>query len=143
MPAVALGEGVEECDVDPGLRVGVRVELDDLDPIGVRPQHGSKAPNDDLVVVDDGEPNGHGVSVRPGVKIAPPPMGVYRVPVRTGIVPSSTQQEVTLMVILGLILLIIGLIASISILTIIGAILLVVGLILNLVPIGGTRRRYY
>jgi hypothetical protein len=47
------------------------------------------------------------------------------------------------MVILGLILLIIGLIASISILTIIGAILLVVGLILNFVPIGGTRRRYY
>jgi hypothetical protein len=47
------------------------------------------------------------------------------------------------MVILGLILLIIGLVASIGILTIIGAILLVVGLILNLVPIGGTRRRYY
>jgi hypothetical protein len=47
------------------------------------------------------------------------------------------------MVILGLILLIIGLVASISILTIIGAILLVVGLILNFVPIGGTRRRYY
>ena len=47
------------------------------------------------------------------------------------------------MVILGLILLIIGLIASIGILTIIGAILLVVGLILNFVPIGGTRRRYY
>jgi hypothetical protein len=47
------------------------------------------------------------------------------------------------MVILGLILLIIGLIAGIGILTIIGAILLVVGLILNLVPIGGTRRRYY
>ena len=47
------------------------------------------------------------------------------------------------MIILGLILLIIGLIASISILTIIGAILLVVGLILNFVPIGGTRRRFY
>jgi len=47
------------------------------------------------------------------------------------------------MVILGLILLIIGLIASISILTIIGAILLVVGLVLNFVPIGGTRRRFY
>ena len=47
------------------------------------------------------------------------------------------------MVILGLILLIIGLIASISILTIIGAILLVVGLILWFVPIGGTRRRFY
>jgi len=47
------------------------------------------------------------------------------------------------MVILGLILLIIGLVANIGILTIIGAILLVVGLVLNLVPIGGTRRRYY
>jgi hypothetical protein len=47
------------------------------------------------------------------------------------------------MVILGLILLIIGLIASIGFLTVIGAILLVVGLVLNFVPIGGTRRRYY
>jgi hypothetical protein len=47
------------------------------------------------------------------------------------------------MVLLGLILLIIGLVASISILTTIGAILLVVGLILNIVPIGGTRRRVY
>jgi hypothetical protein len=47
------------------------------------------------------------------------------------------------MIILGLILLIIGLIANISILTIIGAILLVVGLVLNFVPIGGTRRRFY
>jgi hypothetical protein len=47
------------------------------------------------------------------------------------------------MVILGLILLIIGLIAKISILTTIGAILLVVGLILNLVPMGGTRRRVF
>jgi hypothetical protein len=47
------------------------------------------------------------------------------------------------MVVLGLILLIIGLVASISILTTIGAILLVVGLILNLVPLGGSRRRVY
>ena len=47
------------------------------------------------------------------------------------------------MVVLGLILLIIGLIAKISILTTIGAILLVVGLILNVVPIGGSRRRVY
>ena len=47
------------------------------------------------------------------------------------------------MVVLGLVLLIIGLIASIPILTTIGAILLVVGLILNLVPVGGTRRRVY
>ena len=47
------------------------------------------------------------------------------------------------MIVLGLILLIIGLVASISILTTIGAILLIVGLVLNLVPIGGTRRRVY
>lgn len=47
------------------------------------------------------------------------------------------------MVILGLILLIIGLLASIPILWIIGLILIVVGLILNFVPVGGTRRRWY
>ncbi|GAA3658041.1 hypothetical protein GCM10022237_17630 [Nocardioides ginsengisoli] len=47
------------------------------------------------------------------------------------------------MVILGVILLIIGLVAGISVLTTLGAILVVVGLVLNLVPIGGTRRRYY
>jgi hypothetical protein len=47
------------------------------------------------------------------------------------------------MVVLGLILLIIGLVASIPVLTTIGAILLVVGLVLNLVPIGGSRRRVY
>lgn len=47
------------------------------------------------------------------------------------------------MIVLGLILLIIGLIASIPVLTTIGAILIVVGLILNLVPIGGSRRRVY
>jgi hypothetical protein len=47
------------------------------------------------------------------------------------------------MVVLGLILLIIGLIAGISILTIIGLILLVVGLVLNFVPIGGSRRRVF
>jgi hypothetical protein len=47
------------------------------------------------------------------------------------------------MVILGLILLIIGLIASISILWIIGLILIIVGLVLNFVPVGGTRRRWY
>lgn len=47
------------------------------------------------------------------------------------------------MVILGLVLLVIGLLAGISILTTIGAILAVVGLILNLVPMGGRRRVYY
>ncbi len=47
------------------------------------------------------------------------------------------------MVVLGLILLIVGLVAKISILTTIGAILLVVGLILNFVPIGGSSRRVF
>jgi hypothetical protein len=46
-------------------------------------------------------------------------------------------------VILGVILLIIGLIASLQILIWLGVILLIVGLVLNFVPIGGTRRRYY
>jgi hypothetical protein len=46
-------------------------------------------------------------------------------------------------VILGIILLVIGLVASLQILVWLGVILLVVGLILNLVPMGGTRRRYY
>lgn len=47
------------------------------------------------------------------------------------------------MVILGLVLLVIGLLANISILVTLGAILAVVGLVLNLVPIGGRRRVYY
>lgn len=47
------------------------------------------------------------------------------------------------MAVLGLILLIIGLVAGISILTIIGIILLVVGLVLNFIPIGGTSRRVW
>ena len=46
-------------------------------------------------------------------------------------------------VILGLILLLVGLLAGIGILTTIGAVLLVVGLIINLVPMGGTRRRVW
>ena len=45
------------------------------------------------------------------------------------------------MIVLGLVLLLIGLLAGPSILTTIGVILLVVGLVLNLVPVGGTRRR--
>ncbi|MBC7374801.1 MAG: hypothetical protein H7323_12510 [Frankiales bacterium] len=47
------------------------------------------------------------------------------------------------MIVLGLILLLIGLIVGPAILTTIGVILLVVGLILNLVPVGGSRRRVY
>ncbi|MDX6484479.1 MAG: hypothetical protein QOE95_2250, partial [Gaiellaceae bacterium] len=46
-------------------------------------------------------------------------------------------------VILGVILLLIGLFASLSILLWLGLVLIVVGLVLNFVPIGGTRRRYY
>ena len=47
------------------------------------------------------------------------------------------------MVVLGLILLIIGLVASIPVLVTIGAILLLVGLVLNFVPVGGNRRRVF
>jgi hypothetical protein len=47
------------------------------------------------------------------------------------------------MVVLGLVLLIIGLVAKIGILWVLGIILLVLGLVLNLVPIGGSRRRWY
>ena len=47
------------------------------------------------------------------------------------------------MVVLGLILLIIGLIASLGWLWVLGLILIVVGLVMNFVPVGGTRRRWY
>lgn len=48
------------------------------------------------------------------------------------------------MVVLGVVLLIIGLlVASLKVLITIGIILLVVGLVVNLIPIGGTRRRVY
>lgn len=47
------------------------------------------------------------------------------------------------MVVLGLVLLLIGLLASIHILFVIGIILLIVGLVLNLVPIGGSNRRVW
>ena len=47
------------------------------------------------------------------------------------------------MIVLGIVLLLIGLIVGPPILTTLGVILLVVGLVLNLVPLGGTRRRVY
>lgn len=47
------------------------------------------------------------------------------------------------MVILGIVLALIGLIASISILLWIGVVLIIVGLVLNFVPIGGSTRRWY
>lgn len=47
------------------------------------------------------------------------------------------------MVVLGLILLLIGLLASVHILFVAGVVLLIVGLILNLVPVGGTNRRVW
>jgi len=53
------------------------------------------------------------------------------------------RKGVEPMVVLGLILLILGLVLSMSLLVTIGVILLIVGLIVNLVPIGGTRRRVY
>jgi hypothetical protein len=57
--------------------------------------------------------------------------------------PSGPHTGEVAVVILGIILLIIGLVASLSILVWIGVLLVVVGLVLNLVPIGGARRRYY
>ena len=47
------------------------------------------------------------------------------------------------MIVLGLILLLVGLLVGPPILTTLGIILLVVGLVVNLVPMGGTRRRVY
>lgn len=47
------------------------------------------------------------------------------------------------LVILGIILALIGWIASISILLWIGVILVIVGLVLKIVPIGGSTRRWY
>ena len=47
------------------------------------------------------------------------------------------------MIVLGLVLLLIGLLVGPPILTTIGIVLVVVGLIVNLVPMGGTRRRVY
>jgi hypothetical protein len=47
------------------------------------------------------------------------------------------------MIVLGLILLILGFVIGNSLLWTIGIILLLVGLVLNLVPIGGTRRRVF
>jgi hypothetical protein len=61
----------------------------------------------------------------------------------TGARTERASQREVVVVILGIVLLIIGLIASLSILVWLGVLLVVVGLVLNLVPIGGTRRRYY
>ena len=48
------------------------------------------------------------------------------------------------MVVLGLILLLLGLfVVGLHVLVTIGVIVLIVGLVLNLVPVGGTRRRVY
>ncbi len=55
----------------------------------------------------------------------------------------APEVKESVMIVLGLILLVIGLVASINILTILGIVLIVVGLVLNLVPIGGTRRRVF
>ena len=47
------------------------------------------------------------------------------------------------MVLLGVILLIIGLLVDMPVLVTVGLVLAIIGLVLNLVPIGGTRRRVF
>lgn len=47
------------------------------------------------------------------------------------------------MIVLGLILLLVGVLVGPPLLTTVGIVLVVVGLVLNLVPVGGTRRRVY
>jgi membrane-bound ClpP family serine protease len=57
---------------------------------------------------------------------------------------AATTARRSFMVILGIVLIVVGLlVASLNFLLIIGVILLVVGLILNVVPMGGSRRRVY
>ncbi|WP_180357784.1 hypothetical protein [Streptomyces sp. NP160] len=47
------------------------------------------------------------------------------------------------MIVLGLILLLLGIFLPQNLLLTIGIVLIIVGLVLNLVPIGGTRRRVF
>ncbi len=47
------------------------------------------------------------------------------------------------MIVLGIVLLLLGLFTSMSILTTLGLVLIVIGVVLNIVPVGGTRRRVY
>ena len=47
------------------------------------------------------------------------------------------------MIVLGLVLLLLGVTTGPPILRTIGLVLIVVGLVLNLVPVGGTRRRVF
>lgn len=47
------------------------------------------------------------------------------------------------MIVLGLILLLIGVLVGPPVLTTVGLILLLVGLVLNVVPMGGSRRRVW
>ena len=66
--------------------------------------------------------------------------GMWRSGTRPVQHPATKETPV---IALGLILLIIGLVASIPVLVTIGLILLVVGLVLNFVPMGGNRRRVW
>lgn len=47
------------------------------------------------------------------------------------------------MITLGLVLLLIGLLAGIGAATTVGLVLILVGLVLNVVPVGGSRGRFY
>lgn len=58
--------------------------------------------------------------------------------------PHFQRKLVSQVVTLGVICLILGLlVASLHVLVTIGIVLIVIGLIVNLVPIGGSRRRIY
>jgi hypothetical protein len=75
-----------------------------------------------------------------------PSLAGFREPLRRYCRPDGEaprRKEDKQMVILGIILALIGWIASISILLWIGVILIIVGLVLNFVPIGGSTRRWY
>ena len=47
------------------------------------------------------------------------------------------------MIIVGLVLLLVGLLLAVHVLFVIGLVLLLVGLVLNVVPLGGSRRRFW
>jgi hypothetical protein len=57
---LALGERVEQRDVDVPVDRAIGVDLDHLHPIGVRLEHPSDAEQDDLEVVDEGQRDGGG-----------------------------------------------------------------------------------
>ena len=85
-----------------------------------------------------------GTAEIPGVVHVTPQVAILSLLGKTSFVPRGRTEMENLMITLGVILLIVGfLVSDLAILITIGAILIVVGLILNLVPIGGSRRRVF